>query len=130
MPDSLTRILYVEDDPDIAEVATMALEEFGAYEVHHCSSGALALRRFPEVAPQLVLMDVMMPQMDGPETLRHLRDMPGGGDVPVVFMTARAQIHEQAAYRALGALAVIVKPFDPMTLSLQISEIWDLRHAA
>jgi two-component system OmpR family response regulator len=73
---------------------------------------------------------VMMPKMDGPETLRQLRRLPNAASVPVIFMTARAQVHEQAAHRALGALGVIVKPFDPMTLSLQIREIWDLRHAA
>lgn len=128
--DRLHTILYVEDDPDIAEVAIMTLQELGGFCVVHCISGRMALDHFSYIAPQLVLMDVMMPEMDGPETLRRLRQHPDGEDVPVIFMTARAQIHEQAAYRALGALGVIIKPFDPITLSEQITQIWESRDAA
>lgn len=131
MTGTLTTILYVEDDDDIAEVAMMTLQMLGGFEVVHCNSGRCALERFAEVMPQLVLMDVMMPEMDGPETLRRLRQMPDAAlTVPVIFMTARAQVHEQAAYRGLGALGVIVKPFDPITLSEQITDIWERRHAA
>lgn len=131
MTGTLNTILYVEDDDDIAEVALMTLQMLGGFEVVHCNSGRRALDSFAAVTPQLVLMDVMMPEMDGPETLRRLRQMPGiAQTVPVIFMTARAQVHEQAAYRQLGALGVIVKPFDPITLSAQITEIWEQRHAA
>jgi len=131
MPATLRSILYVEDDEDIAEVTMMTLQMLGGFDVVHCNSGQRALDRFASVAPQLVLMDVMMPEMDGPETLRRLRQQSGAAErVPVIFMTARAQLHEQAAYRALGALGVIVKPFDPITLGTQIAEIWESRHAA
>ena len=130
MPEPLRNILYVEDDADIAEVALMTLEALGGFSVVHCPSGHAALAQFRAVAPQLVLMDVMMPGMDGPETLGRLRHLPGGAQVPVIFMTARAQLHEQAAYRALGALGVIVKPFDPITLCEEITQIWETRDAA
>ena len=79
-------------------------------------------------APQLILLDVMMPGMDGPETLSRLRQLPGSAALPVVFMTAKVQSHEIDIYRNLGAAEVIIKPFDPMTLADQISAIWAQTH--
>ncbi|PYQ63896.1 MAG: hypothetical protein DMF53_08965 [Acidobacteria bacterium] len=119
----LRRILFVEDDPDIQVVATMALESLGGFTVFPCGSGAEALSRFAEISPDLVLLDVMMPGMDGPATLTALRQLPAG-DVPVVFMTARVQAHEIARYREMGAVDVIAKPFDPMTLAETVQTIW------
>jgi two-component system, OmpR family, response regulator len=119
----LRRILFVEDDPDIQVVATMALESLGGFAVFACASGAEALSRFGEISPDLVLLDVMMPGMDGPATLTALRQLPSGG-VPVVFMTARVQAHEIARYREMGAADVIAKPFDPMTLAETVQTIW------
>jgi two-component system, OmpR family, response regulator len=121
---ALQRILFVEDDPDIQVVATMALESLGGFRVLACSSGAEALSHFGEFAPDLVLLDVMMPGMDGPATLAALRRLPGGEATPVVFMTARVQAHEVALYRQMGAAEVIAKPFDPMALSANVREIW------
>ncbi len=123
----LRRILFVEDDPDIQVVATMALESLGGFAVVSCGSGAEALSRFGEVSPDLVLLDVMMPGMDGPATLEALRRLPAGG-VPVVFMTARVQAHEIARYREMGAADVIAKPFDPMTLAETVQAIWGSLH--
>ena len=123
----LRRILFVEDDPDIQVVATMALESLGGFTVLACGSGAEALSRFDEFAPELVLLDVMMPGMDGPATLAALRQLPSGG-VPVVFMTARVQAHEIADYRGMGAVDVIAKPFDPMTLAATVQAIWRSLH--
>ena len=123
----LRRILFVEDDPDIQVVATMALESLGGFTVLACGSGAEALSRFDEFAPELVLLDVMMPGMDGPATLAALRRLPAGG-VPVVFMTARVQAHEIADYRQMGAVDVIAKPFDPMTLAATVQAIWRSLH--
>ena len=80
--------------------------------------------RVADFAPDLVLLDVMMPDMDGPATLRALRQLPGMAALPVVFMTAKVQPQEVAEYRARGALDVIAKPFDPMTLAAQVREIW------
>ncbi|HEY0514736.1 MAG TPA: response regulator [Thermoanaerobaculia bacterium] len=122
-PPGPRRILFVEDDPDIRMVATMALEAVGGFSVAACGSGMEAVSRFDEVAPDLVLLDVMMPGMDGPETLAALRRLPGGG-IPVIFMTARVQANEIAGYREMGAVDVIAKPFDPMTLSETVREIW------
>ena len=130
MKQELKKILLVEDDEQIAFMTIMTLEDFGAFKVLHCDNGQDALDCIGTFAPQLVLMDVMMPEMDGPETFRHLRQLPEGRDLPVVFMTARAQTHEQKAYLALGAAGVIVKPFDPMLLADQIRDYWEQAAAA
>jgi two-component system OmpR family response regulator len=127
-PPALQRILFVEDDPDIQVIATMALESLGGFSVLTCGSGDEALSRFSELAPDLVLLDVMMPGMDGPETLAALRRLPAAADTPVVFMTARVQAHEIAQYRELGAADVIAKPFDPMTLADTVRSIWRSLH--
>jgi two-component system, OmpR family, response regulator len=125
---ALRRILFVEDDPDIQVVATMALESLGGFSVTACGSGEEALSRFSEIAPDLVLLDVMMPGMDGPTTLEALRRLPEAAKVPVVFMTARVQAYEMARYRELGAADVIAKPFDPMTLAGTVRSIWRSLH--
>jgi two-component system OmpR family response regulator len=122
---SLRRILFVEDDPDIQTVAKMALEAIGGFHVLACGSGSEALSRLGEFAPDLVLLDVMMPGMDGPATLAALRASPAGHGLPVVFMTSRVQAQEVAAYREMGAADVIPKPFDPMALSEQVQSVWD-----
>ena len=120
----LKRILYVEDEPDIQVVAKLALEAVGGFQVRVCSSGEEAVRAAPEFSPQLILLDVMMPGMDGPGTLQALRQLPGSAQTPVIFITAKVQPAEVAHYRALGAMDVIAKPFDPMLLSQTINEIW------
>lgn len=114
----------VEDDLDIQIVARMALEAVGGYTVAVCSSGQQALNVVEEFGPDLVLLDVMMPDMDGPTVLQHLRERKTTARLPIVFMTAKAQAHEVSSYRAMGALDVISKPFDPMTLSAKLAEIW------
>ena len=124
MPQPLSRILYVEDEPDIRMVAQMALEAVGGFTVIACASGQEALSAAPTAAADLLLLDVMMPGMDGPSTLKALRAMPGTANTPVIFMTAKVQAAEVAMYRKLGALEVIPKPFDPMELSAQLQTIW------
>ena len=124
MPSPLCRILYVEDEPDIRAVAKMALEAVGGFAVIACASGQEALGAAPGARADLLLLDVMMPGMDGPSTLRALRDMPATAHTPVIFMTAKVQAAEVAQYKALGALEVIPKPFDPMEISAQIQRIW------
>jgi two-component system, OmpR family, response regulator len=121
----LRRILFVEDDPDIQTVARVALEAVGGYAVAVCSSGPEALALVGELAPDLILLDVMMPGMDGLATLEQLRRRPEAAHIPVVFMTAKVQRDEITRYRALGAAEVIAKPFDPMTLSATVAAIWD-----
>lgn len=128
MADKLTRILYVEDEPDIQTVARLALETLGGFTVEICGSGSEALDRAPAFDPQLILLDVMMPVMDGPATLARLRELPQFNFTPVVFMTAKVQPGEVAGYREIGAVDVIPKPFDPMTLSNQVRAIWERCH--
>ena len=122
--DVLERILYVEDEPDIQEIARLALEVAGDFTVEVCDSGQAALDLAESFRPDLILLDVMMPDMDGPATLAALRATPHGAKVPVIFMTAKVQPQEVKGYRDLGVLDVIAKPFDPMTLSQRIHAIW------
>jgi two-component system, OmpR family, response regulator len=123
-PMSLSRIMHIEDDPSIQEVVRIALEIVGGMTVCTCSSGPEGLEKVESYAPELILLDVMMPGMDGPQTLQKLRSDPITQDIPVIFMTAKVQPSEIAEYQRLGALGVIVKPFDPMTLSDQIRALW------
>ena len=125
---SLQRILYVEDEPDIQAVAKLALEMVGGFEVKICSSGEEALEQAEGFSPQLLLLDVMMPGMDGPSTLLALRKLPSLAEVPAVFMTAKVQPAEVAHYKSLGALDVIAKPFDPMGLAGEVKQIWERQH--
>ena len=124
MPAPLNRILYVEDEPDIRMVAQMALEAVGGFTVIACASGQEALAAAATAKADLLLLDVMMPGMDGPSTLKALREKPETATTPVIFMTAKVQVTEVAAYKTLGAIEVIPKPFDPMELSAQIQRIW------
>ncbi|ACE85769.1 response regulator [Cellvibrio japonicus] len=124
MSKPLERILYVEDDPDIQAIALMVLDSISGFTVEPCSSGSEALEKAEAFGPDLILLDVMMPGMDGPETLRALRQFPSLQPVPVVFMTAKVQPQEVREYLNLGASGVIAKPFDPMTLSQQLIDIW------
>ncbi len=125
---TLSRVLYVEDEPDIQAVARIALQTVGGFTVQICSSGEEALREVKAFGPDLILLDVMMPGMDGPGTLAALRATPGLEQLPVVFMTAKVQPSEVAQYKSLGALDVIPKPFDPMKLAEQVRRIWSARH--
>ncbi|WP_110598482.1 response regulator [Salinicola lusitanus] len=125
----LQRILHVEDDISIQEVAKVALEIVGGFEVRSCDDGQSALSCADEWQPDLVLLDVMMPGIDGPTTLTRLREQASTQSIPVIFMTAKVQPSEIEHYRALGALDVVIKPFDPMMLSTQLREIWERSHA-
>ena len=120
----------VEDDTDIQLVARLSLEAVGGYSVEICSGGHEALAKIEGFAPDLVLLDVMMPDMDGPTVLGHLRANPATCAVPIIFLTAKAQAHEIAFYKDLGAIGVISKPFDPMTLPLNLAQIWQQNAAA
>ena len=121
----LQRILLVDDEADIRQVARLALEALGGFDVRECASGLAAPAAVAEHEPQLILMDVMMPGQDGMETLKVLRATQGLPQVPVVFMTAKVQPREVATFRSLGALDVIAKPFDPMTLAQTVRQIWE-----
>jgi CheY-like chemotaxis protein len=124
----LQRILCVEDEPDIQAVARIALETVGGFTVQVCASGREALTAATSFKPDLILLDVMMPGMDGPGTLAALRNDALTAEVPVVFLTAKVQPQEVDQLRGLGAVDVIAKPFDPMTLAEQVHAIWRRIH--
>jgi len=113
------KILYVDDEDDIREIAVMALELDSGIAARSCDSGAGALETATQWTPDLILLDVMMPDMDGPETLARLRQEPATSNIPVVFITARTQSEDIERFMELGATSVISKPFDPMTLAEQ-----------
>ena len=117
------RILYVDDEDDIREIAQMSLELEPEFEVRSCASGAAALVDAAAWQPDLILLDVMMPDMDGPETLKRLADSPLTASIPVAFITARTQTHQVERYLAMGAVGVIAKPFDPMALAGEVKNL-------
>ncbi len=125
MTDKL-RLLYVDDEDDIRDLVEMALED--DFELRLCASGAAAVALMPQYRPDLLLLDVMMPWMDGPATLKQLRELPGGQDIPAIFVTAKVQPQELERFKALGAIGVIAKPFDPMTLADQVRVFWRKDH--
>ena len=116
-------VLIVEDDDAILHVAQMALSRVGGWRTLTARDGLAAVEVAAAERPDVILLDVMLPQLDGPATLRALRGRPETEDIPVVFMTARVQPHERNHYAALGAAGVIPKPFDPMTLPDQIAAL-------
>lgn len=118
----MLKVLHVDDEPDIREVAAMSLGIDPDLELRSVASGAEALAVLADWRPDVILLDVMMPELDGPGTLERLRRIPGHETTPVIFMTARAQASEQSRFLALGAVAVIVKPFDPMSLGRQVRD--------
>lgn len=125
MSKPLKRIAYVEDEPDIRAVAELSLTMVGGFELNVSEDGEQAIRNIPAFAPDLILLDVMMPGMTGPELFGQIKKIPGISKTPVIFMTAKALRHEVDHYRELGAVGVIPKPFDPMTLPAQVQQLWD-----
>jgi CheY-like chemotaxis protein len=120
----LKQILYADDVEDIRAIAQVALEEIGGFTVKFCGSGAEVLSMVKDFKPDLFLLDVMMPGMDGPAILAELRKNPEFTFTPAIFMTAKIQSDEIESYKKLGVLDVIAKPFDPMLLSENIKNIW------
>jgi CheY-like chemotaxis protein/HPt (histidine-containing phosphotransfer) domain-containing protein len=117
------RILHVDDEPDIREVVELSLGLDPCFLVRSCASGEEALVVAASWMPQAILCDVMMPVMDGPATLARLRQNPQTANIPVIFMTARAQRRELEQFKAIGAAGVICKPFDPMTLADELRRL-------
>lgn len=121
----LHKILYVEDEPDIQAIAQIALENVGGFELKICGSGQEAIQQAEGFKPDLILLDVMMPGMDGPTTLQELRKLDELANTPVMFMTAKVQPQEIEHFKSLGAIEVIAKPFDPMKLAETIQQAWE-----
>lgn len=124
------KIMYVDDEPDIRTIVQFSLEDEEDFEIKICASGQEALDTVGSYQPDLVLLDVMMPGMDGPTTLQRLRQQPGLEQLLIAFVTAKVQPQEVVQLKALGAIEVIAKPFDPMQLADQVRRLWEKhRHA-
>ena len=121
----LRTVLYVDDEPDIRQIVQLALGLAPALTIHTADSGEQALTLARELRPDMVLLDVMMPGLDGPGTLRRMRADPLLAPIPVIFMTAKAMPQEVAHFRRMGAAGVIAKPFDPMQLMHHVFALWD-----
>ncbi len=120
----LTRILHVDDSFDMREIAKIALETVGKFDLLQCSNGAEAIEAVTTYKPDLLLLDVMMPSLSGPEVLAQVQSIPGFEDIPVIFLTVKAQDSFAAELREQGAIGVISKPFDPMHLADEVLSLW------
>jgi len=117
------KVLIIDDEDDIREVAALSLESVAGWEVVTANSGSQGLARAVEHRPDAILLDVMMPGMDGPTTFRELRRNPATASIPVLLLTAKVQSSDQRRFADLGVEAVLFKPFDPLTLSDQIAGV-------
>jgi CheY-like chemotaxis protein len=124
MTRKLQHIACIDDDEDILRIAELTLESLGGYKVTTFMSGPAALAGLKEAAPDLVLLDMMMPKMDGRQTLEAIKSRDDLKHLPVVFMTAKIQPAERSQYGSLGAAGVVAKPFDPATLASDVETIW------
>jgi CheY-like chemotaxis protein len=121
----LTKILCIDDDADILEIVKVSLEVFGGFTLQTCLGGHDGIQQAAKWQPDLILTDVMMPEVDGLATFKLLRQNKATEKIPVMFMTARVERSQMAEYRALGAAAVIQKPFDVTKLSSEIRNLWN-----
>ncbi|PIV76141.1 MAG: hypothetical protein COW55_02690 [Rhodobacteraceae bacterium CG17_big_fil_post_rev_8_21_14_2_50_65_11] len=121
----LKRILHVDDDRDIRDIAMLSLQHVGGFEVLQCASGQEAMEKAAGFDPQLFLFDVMMPEMSGDDLWAEFQTVPALSDVPVIFMTAKVERQYVEELMRKGALSVLEKPFDPITLSEDITRIWN-----
>ena len=127
-PRSLQKVLYVDDDADIREIVQMALSLDGELSVDASDGGERALTKMRVEQPDLVMLDVMMPGMDGPSILARMRADDELRHIPVIFMTAKTNSAEVARFLAQSAIGVIAKPFDPMALGHQVKALWKSHH--
>ena len=121
----LNRVMHVDDDESIRMITSLTLETVGNFEVLSCDSGFMAIENYAEFQPQVVLMDVMMPELDGPGTLAELKKQYDLDKTLVLFMTAKVQKEELEHFKDIGGFDVIEKPFDPMALTDKIKSNWE-----
>ena len=124
MSKKLQSILYVEDDLHVRTTAKLVMEVIGKFEVRECSSGREALHAARDFQPDLILLDVLMPELDGVNTLAMLRRMPHLADVPALFVTGQTSESDIARYLEAGAIGVIPKPVLPLRLTGQLNAMW------
>lgn len=125
---STKRVLIIDDEDDVREVAQTSLEMMGGWEVSTAGSSTEGLIKAEAEQPDAVLLDVMLPDMDGPTTFHRLQENPRTQRIPVILLTAKVQVADQRRLAGLGVAAVLTKPFDPIALAAQIAEVlgWDL----
>lgn len=126
----LKRILHVEDNEDMREIAKIALEVVGGFELKQFSDGISAINAVKTFKPDVLLFDVMMPTLSGPETYAKIKAIPGYENTPAIFLTVKAQARYAAEFKAQGAIGVISKPFDPMYLAAEIESLWQTSRIA
>jgi DNA-binding response OmpR family regulator len=119
------RLLLIDDDEDILDVASLTLETMGDYKVSTASSGRAGIAYALEHRPDAILLDVMMPELDGPSTFRELLAHAATRTIPVIFLTAKVQSADRRRLKDLGATGIIAKPFDPMALAAEVRNILD-----
>jgi CheY-like chemotaxis protein len=121
----IAKVLMIDDDPDIRKVGQLSLKAFGKWQVVLASNGQEGIELAAKEQPDLILLDVLMPGIDGPTTFAKLREQESTRSVPVIFMTAKTEAQDVARYTSLGAIGVIGKPFDPMKLPAEVRKIVD-----
>jgi two-component system, OmpR family, response regulator len=121
----LKKILYAEDEPDVQTVVELTVQTMSSYDIKICNDGKKLLECVDNYKPDLILLDVMMPEMDGPTTFKFLQETESTKNIPVIFMTAKVQAHEIENLNKTGVIGIITKPFDPVTLCSEIEEIWN-----
>lgn len=121
----MNNLLLIDDDPIVRRIAQISLTKIGKWNVTTAESGTSALQILQHSIPNLIMLDVLMPGMDGIETFECIKKLESLADVPIVFMTAKVQTHEVERYYELGITGVIVKPFDPIKLPIEVRKVYD-----
>lgn len=124
----LKKILYAEDEPDVQTIVELTIQTMSNYEIKICNNGKKLMECVEEYNPDLILLDVMMPEMDGPTTFKNLQANENTKHIPVIFVTAKAQVHEVESFKEIGSWGVITKPFKVMELCGDIQAIWDSKN--
>ena len=117
------KVLIIDDEEDIRSVAAVSLAHFGGAQVVQADTGRIGVDLAASEKPDVILLDMTMPDMDGPSTLKALQTRPDTSAIPVIFLTARAMHHEKTALMQLGVKGIVTKPFDPTALATQVKEI-------
>ena len=121
----LTKLIIIDDDPDILQIAKYSLEDMKGVSIKYCDSGQEGIKEALFFLPDLILVDVMMPNMDGIAFIKVMRLIPILSKIPVAFLTAKIQKEDLEQYYAMGIKEVITKPFDPITFPAEIQKLWD-----
>lgn len=128
--DTLEKILHVDDDQQLVEIVGLALELIGGFQIKQAENGSSAIELLDGFTPQLIVTDVQMPDLTGPEMMEQIRKLPDYKDCPAIYLTARVGPENHKLLSDPNDLAIIVKPFDPMTLADEIRDIWKAKYSA